>query len=175
MRADAERNRAAILAVAGRLICDDEIDNVSMDDIAAASGVGKGTLFRRFTDREGLIRALFDDRTARAWSAVRELAGDAAVPVQERILAYVAAVFDLTVVELRPLMRALPDGCQTETWAPWRALLADLISQIAPDTDAEFLAMAIFASMRPEITDTIARQRHRDGVLALTARTLGIG
>jgi hypothetical protein len=35
--------------------------------------------------------------------------------------------------------------------------------------------MAIFASMRPEITDTIARQRHRDGVLALTARTLGIG
>ncbi|WP_167475576.1 TetR/AcrR family transcriptional regulator [Nocardia arthritidis] len=174
MRADAERNRSAILAVAGRLICDDKRDNVSMDDIAAAAGVGKGTLFRRFTDREGLIRALFEDRTARAWAAVRDLAENKAVPPGERISAYVAAVFDLTAVELRPLMRALPDGCQTETWAPWRALLADLISEVDPDADAEFLALAIFAGMRPEITDTVSRQRHRDGVLALTARVIGI-
>ncbi|WP_324198415.1 helix-turn-helix domain-containing protein [Nocardia beijingensis] len=175
MRADAERNRATILAVAGRLICDDKIDNVSMDDIAAAADVGKGTLFRRFTDREGLIRALFDDRTSRAWAAACDLAGDATIPAGERILAFVAAVFDLTVVELQPLMRALPDGCQTETWAPWRALLAELISQVAPDADADFLAMAIFAGMRPEITDTLSRQRHKDGVLALTERALGLG
>ncbi|MFI2477478.1 TetR/AcrR family transcriptional regulator [Nocardia xishanensis] len=175
MRADAERNRAAILAVAGRLICDDKLDNVSMDDIAAAAGVGKGTLFRRFDDREGLIRALFDDRTSRAWAAACDLVGDTTVPAEERILAYVATVFDLTAVELQPLVRALPDGCQAETWAPWRALLAELISHVDPDADAEFLTMAIFASMRTEITDMIALPRHRDGVLALTARTLGIG
>ncbi|GAB2673935.1 TetR/AcrR family transcriptional regulator [Nocardia goodfellowii] len=175
MRADAERNRATILAVAGRLICEDKLDNVSMDDIAAAAGVGKGTLFRRFTDREGLVRALFDDRTSRAWATVRELAGNASVPVGERILAFVSAVFDLTVVELQPLVRILPDGCQAETWAPWRALLTELISQVDPDADAEFLTMAIFAGMRPEFTDMISRQRHRDGVLALTTRILGIG
>ncbi|ATL68056.1 TetR/AcrR family transcriptional regulator [Nocardia terpenica] len=174
MRADAERNRTAILAVAGRLICEDKLDNVSMDDIATAAGVGKGTLFRRFADREGLIRALFDDRTGRAWATACDIAADTKVPVGERILTIVAAVFDLTVVELQPLMRALPGGCQSQTWAPWRTLLADLISQLAPDADAEFLAAAIFASMRPEIADTISRQRHRDGVLNLTARTVGI-
>ncbi|MBB5917243.1 AcrR family transcriptional regulator [Nocardia transvalensis] len=175
MRADAERNRGAILAVAGRLICDDKFGNVSMDDIAAAAGVGKGTLFRRFTDREGLFRAVFDDRTSRAWAEVRDLAGDTTKPAEERILAFVATVFDLTAIELQPLMRALPDGCQTETWAPWRALLAQLISQIDPGADAEFLALAIFAGMRPEITDMITPQRHRDGVLALTERLLGLG
>lgn len=175
MRADAERNRAAILAVAGHLICDEKLDTVSMDDIAAAAGVGKGTLFRRFTDRDGLIRALVEHRTSQAWIAVCDLARDTTMPVADRILAFVTAVFDLTVVELHPLMRVLPDGCQSETWAPWRALLAELISEVAPDIDAEFLANAIFASMRPEITDMISRQRHRDGVLTLTARTLGIG
>lgn len=175
MRADAQRNRAAILAVAGRLICDEKLDDVSMDDIAAAAGVGKGTLFRRFTDREGLVCALFDDRTSRAWATVCDLAGDTTLPADKRILALVTAVFDLTVVELQPLMRALPGGCQSQTWAPWRALLAELILQVMPDADAEFLAMAIFASMRPEITDLISRQRHRDGVLALTTRILGIG
>ncbi|GGL27589.1 TetR/AcrR family transcriptional regulator [Nocardia jinanensis] len=175
MRADAERNRAAILTVAGRLICDEKRDNISMDDIAAATGVGKGTLFRRFTDREGLIRALVEDRTSRSWETVRALAADAAEPVGDRILAVVAAVFDLTAIELAPLMRALPDGCHSNSWAPWRALLADLIAQVAPDADAEFLAMAIFASMRPEITDMIAGRRHRAGVLDLTARTLGLG
>ncbi|WP_280236663.1 TetR/AcrR family transcriptional regulator [Nocardia cyriacigeorgica] len=175
MRADAERNRAAILAVAGRLICDDKLSNVSMDEVAAAAGVGKGTLFRRFTDREGLIRALFDDRTARGWDEVRRLAADTNVPVGERILTVVAYVFDLTIVELQPLTRALPEGCQAETWAPWRELLAGLIAQVAPDADAEFLAIAIFSSMRPDITDLTSRQRHRDGVLSLTARVLAIG
>ncbi|MET9289285.1 TetR/AcrR family transcriptional regulator [Nocardia beijingensis] len=173
MRADAERNRAAILAVAGRLICEEKRDNVCMDEIAAAAGVGKGTLFRRFTDRDGLIRALFDDRTGRALADARELAADQDVPVRERISAFVATVFDLTVVELQPLTRAMPDGCRSETWAPWRALLAELIAQVVPDSDAEFLAMAIFAAMRPEITDMTSPHRHREGVLALTARILG--
>lgn len=174
MRADAERNRAAILAVAGRLICEEKRDNVSMDDIAAATGVGKGTLFRRFTDREGLVRALVEDRTVRAWDTARALAADTAVPVGDRITTFVAAVFDLTAIELAPLMRALPDGCQSGSWAPWRSLLAGLITQVAPDADAEFLAMAIFASMRPEITDMVSADRHRAGVLDLTTRALGL-
>ncbi|MEU1525115.1 TetR/AcrR family transcriptional regulator [Nocardia rhamnosiphila] len=175
MRADAERNRAAILAVAGRLICDERRDNVSMDDIAAATGVGKGTLFRRFTDRDGLVRALVEERTGRGWDTVRELAADPAVPVRDRIAAVVAAVFDLTAIELTPLMRALPDVCESDTWAPWRSLLADLIAQVTPDADTEFLASAIFASMRPEITDMIGARRHRAGVLDLTARILATG
>ncbi|MGW4067949.1 hypothetical protein [Nocardia grenadensis] len=56
-----------------------------------------------------------------------------------------------------------------------RTLLADLIAQIIPETDTEFLALAIFAGMRPEITDMLGAPRHRAGVLALTARILANG
>ena len=33
-----------------------------MDQVAAAAGVGKGTLFRRFGDKSGLAAALLDAR-----------------------------------------------------------------------------------------------------------------
>src|SRR3954462_7046840 len=62
-RADAARNRRRILAAAARLIEEHGIEHVSMDAIATGAGVGKGTLFRRFGDRSGLVMALLDERT----------------------------------------------------------------------------------------------------------------
>jgi AcrR family transcriptional regulator len=61
-RADAARNRAAILVQAGRLVGEQSAQAVTMDQIACAAGVGKGTLFRHFGDRCGLMRALLDER-----------------------------------------------------------------------------------------------------------------
>jgi AcrR family transcriptional regulator len=61
-RADAARNRAAVLDAAGRLFAERGVDSVSMDEVAAAAGVGKGTLFRRFGDKAGLATALLDAR-----------------------------------------------------------------------------------------------------------------
>ena len=60
-RADARRNRERILCAAARLVDEHGIDGVSMDDVAAAAGVGKGTLYRRFGDRWTLLRALIDE------------------------------------------------------------------------------------------------------------------
>lgn len=61
-RADAARNRRKVLAAAERLFASRGVEGVSMDDIAAAAGVGKGTLYRRFTDKSGLAAALLDER-----------------------------------------------------------------------------------------------------------------
>src|SRR3712207_1290440 len=72
LRVDAERNRRRILAAAAGLFAERGVD-VSMDDIAAASGVGVGTVYRRFPDREALIEALFEDKLTR----IAKLAGDA--------------------------------------------------------------------------------------------------
>jgi AcrR family transcriptional regulator len=60
-RGDAARNRALLLDAARKLIAERGADAVSMDDVAAAAGVGKGTLFRRFGSRSGLMIVLLDE------------------------------------------------------------------------------------------------------------------
>ncbi|WP_051433311.1 TetR/AcrR family transcriptional regulator [Promicromonospora kroppenstedtii] len=59
-RSDAARNRTRLLDVAARLVAEHGAQNVTMDQIATEAGVGKGTVFRRFGDRTGLMRALLD-------------------------------------------------------------------------------------------------------------------
>lgn len=60
-RGDAARNRMLLLDAARRLIADRGAEAVSMDEIAAEAGVGKGTLFRRFGSRAGLMMVLLDE------------------------------------------------------------------------------------------------------------------
>src|SRR6185437_13849757 len=60
-RGDAARNRTLLLDAARRLIAERGPDAVTMDDVAAAAGVGKGTLFRRFGSRAGLMMVLLDE------------------------------------------------------------------------------------------------------------------
>jgi AcrR family transcriptional regulator len=60
-RGDAARNRALLLDAARRLIAERGADAVTTDDIAVAAGVGKGTLFRRFGSRAGLMMVLLDE------------------------------------------------------------------------------------------------------------------
>jgi AcrR family transcriptional regulator len=60
-RGDAARNRGLLLQAARRLVTERGADAVTMDDVAAAAGVGKGTLFRRFGSRAGLMMVLLDE------------------------------------------------------------------------------------------------------------------
>ena len=60
-RVDAARNRLLLLDAARTLIAEHGADAVTMDDIAEAAGVGKGTLFRRFGSRAGLMIVLLDE------------------------------------------------------------------------------------------------------------------
>jgi AcrR family transcriptional regulator len=69
-RADAARNRAAVLEAAATLFRAHGVAAVSMDAVAAAAGVGKGTLFRRFGDKAGLAVALLDARERELQEAI---------------------------------------------------------------------------------------------------------
>ena len=62
LRADAARNRTRLLEVTARLADERGAANVTMEEVATAAGVGKGTVFRRFGDRTGLLMALLDHR-----------------------------------------------------------------------------------------------------------------
>jgi AcrR family transcriptional regulator len=61
LRKDAERNRQRIMAAAGQLFAEVGL-SASLDAVAERAGVGVGTVYRRFPDKESLIDALFEER-----------------------------------------------------------------------------------------------------------------
>jgi AcrR family transcriptional regulator len=63
LRADANRNRERILAAAAEVFAARGLE-VTLDEIAAHAGLGVGTVYRRFPNREALVEALFQDRLA---------------------------------------------------------------------------------------------------------------
>ncbi|MFW6867702.1 TetR/AcrR family transcriptional regulator [Nocardioides sp. CPCC 206347] len=92
-RADAARNREALLSAASELIQGCSVEGVTMEAVAAKAGVGKGTVFRRFGSREGLMASLLD-HAERAWQAA-VIGGPAPLgpgaPPMERLLAFGAS------------------------------------------------------------------------------------
>ncbi|MFF0160677.1 TetR/AcrR family transcriptional regulator [Streptomyces sp. NPDC005263] len=68
-RADAARNRARLLEAAAWLVADRGAEHVTMHEVAQVAGLGKGTLFRRFGDRNGLLLALLSDVEADFYEA----------------------------------------------------------------------------------------------------------
>jgi AcrR family transcriptional regulator len=60
-RADAARNRAQLLATAREMLAESGPDQLTMDALAERSGLGKGTVFRRFGSRAGIFQGLLDE------------------------------------------------------------------------------------------------------------------
>ncbi|HEY2503772.1 MAG TPA: helix-turn-helix domain-containing protein [Mycobacterium sp.] len=61
LRADAQRNRAAIIEAAAELL-HRQGANASLEEIARRAGVGSATLHRHFRGHRALLEAVFDDR-----------------------------------------------------------------------------------------------------------------
>jgi AcrR family transcriptional regulator len=61
LRRDAERNRQRILAAAAAVFTERGLD-ATLDEIARVAGVGVGTVYRRFPDKESLVTELFRER-----------------------------------------------------------------------------------------------------------------
>jgi AcrR family transcriptional regulator len=73
LRRDAERNRQRILEAALEVFADRGLAG-TLDDVAAAAGVGVGTVYRRFPNKDDLVEALFEARIGQ----VADIARDAA-------------------------------------------------------------------------------------------------
>jgi len=105
-RKDAARNRKKILDAARAVMERRGLDGVCMDELAAAAGVGKGTLYRRFHDKFALFRALLDDDERVLQDAVRARFGlPKDTPPVRRLLTLWAALVDF-VVDHRDVLAA---------------------------------------------------------------------
>ncbi|MEO3786633.1 helix-turn-helix domain-containing protein [Actinocorallia sp. B10E7] len=173
-RADAARNRAAVLEAAARLFAEHGVEAVSMDQVAAEAGVGKGTLFRRFGDKAGLAAALLDARERVLQEAV--LSGPPPLgpgaPPAGRLAAFVDAYFDY-LMECLDLIR------MSETAAPgaryrigayrfWHRHTAILL-QGAPDPDqaAHALLAPLAAEHVSALLPELGEERMRAGMRRL--------
>lgn len=71
LRADAERNRQRLIAAAKELFATRGLD-VTLDEVARHAGVGTGTAYRRFPNKDALIDALMVDRIGELAQIARE-------------------------------------------------------------------------------------------------------
>lgn len=73
MRADAQRNREQLLAAAVSAFSREDASEVTLESVAKAAGVGIGTLYRHFPNREALVDAAYRSELARLCDSVPDL------------------------------------------------------------------------------------------------------
>ncbi len=153
-RADAARNRLRVLAAAERLFAQRGVPGVTMDDVAAAAKVGKGTLYRRFVDKGGLAVALLDERERHLQERILTgppPLGRGAEPA-DRLAAFVAGylAFLDRQLDLVLLSETSTPGARQRTGAHgfWRQHCRYLLTQTGapnPDLRADLLLAALAA------------------------------
>ncbi|WP_210583813.1 TetR/AcrR family transcriptional regulator [Streptomyces sp. GESEQ-35] len=184
-RADAARNREAVLAAADALFAEcDSPDAVTMADIAAAAGVGKATLFRGYGDRTGLIQALYAARLEPVRQAVTDgpppLGPDA--PPAERVHALLDALLCFKL-DHRHLSLALEgtgsdSPYQAAHYEWWHGTIRDVLDRVPGFTGSDFAAHALLAAVRADLVAHLAdrqnmtREALRVELAAFTAKVL---
>ncbi|MBV8932024.1 MAG: helix-turn-helix transcriptional regulator [Kutzneria sp.] len=138
LRADAARNvaqirAAAIAAFRGRGL------NAPLDEIAAAAGVSKATIYNRFGGRQGLVEAVIEELVAREMYAAMDKARRVEDP-WDRIVTYVTDVRDLQYRE---------------------PAAVDVLLKTYPDSER---LVALFEAAK-DMSASLVRQGHEAGVL----------
>ncbi|GAA4394732.1 hypothetical protein GCM10023147_27120 [Tsukamurella soli] len=134
-----------------------------MDHIAAAAGVGKGTLFRAFRSRDGLLDALWTGKLAALREAVEEGTEPLGpgTPSRERIVAFLDALLSFKLAN-RHLIRMRPKspvGVRQATSYKWsHGLLRALIDDAAPwatADDSGYAAHVLLAALDIDLLEEL--------------------
>ncbi|MFC4532540.1 TetR/AcrR family transcriptional regulator [Sphaerisporangium dianthi] len=183
-RADAARNRRAILRATEELLARHRPEQISIEQVAAAAGVGKGTVFHRFGNRMGLMLALMQERALALHEAVQggpPPLGPGAPP-RERLIAFLDAVVEVAgrnkglLVALGHAVTAPPKSEETPredhpVYRFWHGHVSALISEERPDLDAELLAHVLLATLHSDPILRLLEQGEAQR-LAASLRTL---
>lgn len=163
-RRDAARNREALLVAARELVEQQGVDAVTTDAVAARAGVGKGTVFRRFGSREGLMAALLDfseTEWQRAVMAGPPPLGPGASPM-ERLVAFGRSRLERNL-QSGDLIRAA--GVEADrSYAPYSFAamhVRHLLVELGVTGDVPLLTTAVLAPLELPI---LHQQVHVEGI-----------
>ncbi len=181
-RSDAARNRQAILAAALELVETRGVDCVTMDTVASVAGVGKGTLFRRFGSREGLMAAVLDQSEA-TWQA-SVISGPPPLgpgaPPMERLLAFGHSRLRTSVTHAALIKAATGDSSARSRAAASFVVMhvRHLLNELGVTGDLVLLSIAILAPLdimviEQQQRDHISLERIEAGWDDLVRRVVG--
>ncbi|QLY31434.1 TetR/AcrR family transcriptional regulator [Nocardia huaxiensis] len=153
-RADAARNRAKILEAAAGLFAERDPRGVTMDDIAKAAGVGRGTLYRRYPDVVSIAVALLDEyeRTVQEQLLSGPPPLGPGAPPAERLAAFYAAMIDLLDAHANLVLGAETGSARFATGAYqfWRVHVRTLATEAGvPEPDS--LVEPLLAPLAAEV------------------------
>ncbi len=162
-RADAARNREALLRAAAELVEECSVEGVTMDAVAARAGVGKGTVFRRFESREGLMAALLDHSES-AWQQLvlsgPPPLGPGAAP-RDRLIAFGHARIETTLRHAALIRAAGHSGTRAYAAVSFAAMhVRYLLGELGVAGDLGYLATALLAPLEIPILEQQTHIEH---------------
>jgi AcrR family transcriptional regulator len=122
--------------------------------VAAAAGVGKGTLFRRFGDRAGLAQAVLSERERRFQEEF--IRGPAPLgpgaPAAERLVAFGERLFQHLADhgDLITIAEAAGARYKAAPYGVYRTHVAMLVREADPNADWEYIADMLLAALGAE-------------------------
>ena len=143
LRRDAEANRQRILDAAGRLMAKRGLAT-PLEDIAAAAGVGIGTLYRRFPSRSDLIAALFEDRVR---AALADAEASLNIPDGWEALTWFLEQSAAREIADRGLAQVIQQGMGSRS-------IETLRERFAPIAEKIFERAIASGRLRPDVTPT---------------------
>lgn len=164
-RPRSEKAEQAILDATLEALTERGIEGVSVEDVAARAGVGKATLYRRWSGKEDLLIAAFG-------SLKRPLPESAGESVQADLTAMLTSMatdaddpryacqFDILNAESERFPKLI-DRYKNEVAEPRREVIRDVIrrgiatGELRPDADVEITLMALIGSL-------LSRERQDD-------------
>lgn len=152
-RADAARNRAKILAAAASVYASRGVDGLALDQVAAAAGVGVGTVYRRFADRGQLAQALMDagEQAFQAAFMTGPPPLGPGAPAADRLRAFLHAFVDRLSTEADLLVvaeTATPTArYESGAYRLHHLHVVALLDELRPGADTHYLADALLAQV----------------------------
>ncbi|MGV0816128.1 helix-turn-helix domain-containing protein [Mycolicibacterium boenickei] len=151
-RADAARNRAKILAAATTVFANHDPRTVTMDQIANAAHVGRGTLYRRYPSTAAIAEALLDEheRVLQQHLMSGEPPLGPGAPPADRLAAFYDAMVELLETHADLALGAEIGGARFRTGAYgfWAAHVRSLLVEAAvaePDSLVDVLLAPLAA------------------------------